>query len=506
MNVYERLRKARIVGCPIVTFGTSDPGAASKKISHSVMGEKAASSAKAADRVLTVQWDCARGVTAVFEGKWPDQAGELASKMGGEEAVSLFELLLGLHSFNQKFVLIIHNAHRYIDGPEATMVVQAIWNLRDVFKRKGQLLCLMGPHISVPVELRHDVVELDEPLPTEQELTEVIKNLGSAAKIKLDEATLRDASRATTGLSAFAAEQLSALNISKADGLSVTGVWGDKCQKINETPGLNVVSDGSFNDLAGYESVKGFLSRILKGPKKPTGIVFIDEIEKSIGGASGDLSGTTQDQLGVLLQYMQDRRAAGCIFAGPPGSGKSAMAKRAGSEGEILTIQLDLGATKGSLVGQSESQVREALKVLDAVTGGNTLWLATANSIDAIPPELKRRFKYGTWYFDLPGLEEREAIWDLYANRYQVNKEWAEELVAKEWTGAEIESCCEIADRTGMTVLQAAEYIVPVAKTAARQIEALRDAADGRWLSANYSGTYSKNKVEHEAGVRSFDE
>lgn len=514
MNVYEKLRKARVVGCPLVSFSTGDPGAAAMQILKTIVTkEQAAKMESAQEKVPVVQWDCSRGVTPVrtsaIVGWFPGEAESVAESLNGgddEGDQDLHDVLVRAARLPRKFVLIIHNAHKFLRGDHATQYVQAIWNARDSFKSKpSKVLILMGPTVPIPPELRHDVVELDEPLPTDEELRDVISSTAKSAKLKLTDKVLGDACRASTGLTAFGAEQLSALNMSK-DGLSVSGIWSDKCQKINETPGLKVVSDGTFDDLAGYDSVKEFLSRILSGPKKPSGVVYIDEIEKSMGGVSGDMSGTSQDQLSILLQYMQDRRAAGCIFAGPPGSGKSKMAKCAGSEGDVLTIQLDLGAMKDQYVGSSEQRIREALKVLDAVTGGNTLWLATANSIDRVPPELKRRFKYGTWYFDLPGEDERKAIWDLYCKRYDVRADWAEDLVGNEWTGAEIESCCEIADRTGLTVTQAAQYIVPVAKTAKAQIEALRQAAEGRWLSANHPGPYRRLEIDQDAGVRSFGE
>jgi SpoVK/Ycf46/Vps4 family AAA+-type ATPase len=192
---------------------------------------------------------------------------------------------------------------------------------------------------------------------------------------------------------------------------------------------------------------------------------------------------------------MQDKRATGTILVGPPGAAKSAVAKAAGSEGGIPTIQLDLGGTKGSLVGQSEAQIREALKVIDAISGGETLWIATCNSLTDLPPELKRRFKLGTWFFDLPDRIERTAIWSLYAAKFgHTDQAQIHRLLDCEWTGAEIESCCEIADSLGITLDQAAAYIVPVAKQAPEAIAKLRAGAEGRFLSASVPGPYTRQK------------
>jgi len=52
---------------------------------------------------------------------------------------------------------------------------------------------------------------------------------------------------------------------------------------------------------------------------------------------------------------------------------------------------------KGSLVGESERRLRAALSVVDAVSQGQALFIATCNSIGALPPELRRRFTLGTF-------------------------------------------------------------------------------------------------------------
>ena len=468
-NVYEKLAKAWKVSCPLVSLTTSDPAATVRKIGKAI-------------EAPVVLWDCVVGATAA-ECSQHKAAIEAAGTIG--DMVNPVEALMLAAKLPPGTVFVMQNAHRYLDE---IGVLQAVWNLRDQFKSQRRMLILLGPSFRLPVELQHDIVELDEPLPSQEELQKVIKDLGAAASLEVDSEA---GAIAATGLSAFAAEQLAALNLSKSDGLSVKGLWDDKCRKIDETPGLRVVTGGTFDDIAGVDAAKQFMRRLVTGKKAPKTIVYVDEIEKSIGGASNDTSGVSQDQLGVLLQWMQDKRASGCILVGPPGAAKSAFAKCTGGEAGVPTIQLDLGGMKGSLVGESEGRIRDSLKVIDAVSGGNTLWLATCNSISSLPPELRRRFRFGTWFFDLPTLEERKAIWKLYCGKFGVDGP-CKQLLGSEFTGAEIESCCDIADRCGISVGDAAEYIVPVSKSGARQIESLRAAADGCFLSASTPGVYTR--------------
>ena len=52
---------------------------------------------------------------------------------------------------------------------------------------------------------------------------------------------------------------------------------------------------------------------------------------------------------------------------GPPGSGKSALAKALGAETGRPTLLLDVGSLMGSLIGQTEERTRQALRIADAM-------------------------------------------------------------------------------------------------------------------------------------------
>jgi len=68
------------------------------------------------------------------------------------------------------------------------------------------------------------------------------------------------------------------------------------------------------------------------------------------------------------------------------------------------------------------------------------------------------------------------------------------------WTGAEIKSCCRLASLLEVPLIQAAQNVVPVAITAGDKIEALRQWASGRCLSADRAGVYSR--LERGSGGR----
>ncbi|HUQ72130.1 MAG TPA: AAA family ATPase, partial [Planctomycetaceae bacterium] len=226
-----------------------------------------------------------------------------------------------------------------------------------------------------------------------------------------------------------------------------------------------------------------------------------------------------------------DVHARGVLLLGPPGTGKSAFARALGNETGRPTLVLDIGALLGSLVGQTEGNVRQALAIADAMApailfvdelekglsgvhgsgdsgvstrlfGTLLTWLAehesdvffigTANDIRRLPPEFTRAERLDAVFFvDLPGTEQRQQIWSLYRRQYDVPA--SQPTPADEgWTGAEIKSCCRLAALLDVSLTEAARNVVPVSITAAEAVDQLRDWASGRCLSADQPGIYQK--------------
>jgi SpoVK/Ycf46/Vps4 family AAA+-type ATPase len=140
-----------------------------------------------------------------------------------------------------------------------------------------------------------------------------------------------------------------------------------------------------------------------------------------------------------------------------------------------------------SLVGASTERLRTTLKIIDAVSQGRMLFVATCDPLASLPPELRKRFTLGTFFFDLPTAEERETIWRIYLKKYGVSGELPDD---EGWTGAEIKECCRKAHRLGMSLPQASRYIVTVSRSAGEQIKALRQQASERFISASAAGVY----------------
>jgi hypothetical protein len=484
-DVIAQVMKARRVSVPILAIITADQPACVQRL----LPVLANGSASAAHPVLG--WDLAEGLRPLN----PAGAQALSQVLGDLDQQATQDPTLAFRAVAKlppMGAVLAQNADRVMD---VAPVTQAVLNLRDRFKQDGRMLVLLAPALRLPAAIQHDVLVLDDPLPSPEELRAIVASQYEAAGLeKPTEETLAQAAAALRGLSAFAAEQATALSLTK-QGVRMDALWARKTQVVNDTPGLQLWSGTErFETLGGLDQIKGLLRRILAGRQAPQAIVFIDEIEKALAGATGpvgDSSGVSQDALGCLLSHMQDRGAAGLIFVGPPGTAKSAVAKAAGAEGEIPTIRFDLGATRGSLVGESEQKIRQALKVIDAVSDGRALWIATCNKVAVLPPELRRRFRFGTIFFDLPDAAERAAIWAIYRRKYELPADDPQPADSG-WTGAEIETCCQLAWQLMIPLREAAAYIVPVSQAAPEAIEDLRRQADGRYLSASMPGVYRR--------------
>lgn len=438
-------------------------------------------------------WDFVTGVNALNDA---GVAALNAAEIKPAATTNPVAALAKLANIEANTIVFYRNAHLFYGDPG---VKQAIWNLRDQFKLDKRMLVMLAPMHSVPPEIEGDVVSLDEPLPTEEQARTLIEKQYANVKpaITPDPKTLTEAVRAVIGLPAFAIEQVTAMSMKKS-GADVDALWNRKRAAIEATPGLGVWRGGeSYDSVGGCANIKNFLNKVIAGRLPFNAVAFFDEIEKQVGGAEGARDGgTSSDQLQMLLTYMQDNRVPGLLFIGHPGVAKSAIAKATGNTAGVPTISVDLGGMKNSLVGSSEARIRAAFKTITSVSSGKPLFIATCNNIDALKPELRRRFKFGTFFFDLPDTAERDAIWRIYEKKYNVGTVAKQRRPRDEkWTGAEIENCCELAWALDTDVEDAANYIAPIAISAADRVKELQTQADGRFISASYPGFYKTGKT-----------
>jgi hypothetical protein len=474
----DQFRAARAASVPLIAVRTTDPASAMRAVHSSLNGDAATSP--------VMSWDALRGVVG-FNQAGKDECARLGLKSGPMPPA---QAMATAEKFSEDAVLFVLNAHKFWSDP---MPLQGIWNLRDVFKANGSMLVMIAPlGVSVPAELSNDVLVIDEPLPNMEQLVEgIIRPCYEAKALPMPEGDdLKAITDALIGLSAFPAEQSLWMNFDANKRLYVSGLWARKRQAINQTHGLTVYLGGrKFDSIRAMDQLAQHLRRELRAKRKPRIVLFMDEIEKHFAGTGSETGQVITQMTGQFLTWSQSIRARGILIVGHNGTGKTAIAQAMAAEGDILCIVLDFSGMQGSLVGQSGERLSAALAVIDAVSQGEVFMIATCNKLNALPPELRRRFKRGTYFVDLPNEEGNAALWDLFRAKYSIPYD-QEQPDSTDWTGAEIEACCEAADDLGISLEEASQSIVPTAKSAPEAIQALREFANNRFLSAAYPGTY----------------
>ena len=431
-------------------------------------------------------WDVANGLRLA-------SSSSPTSDAGAGDPLAALRALPALAEANGTAILILHNFHRFLTSPE---VIQTTFNQLIAGKQQRTFIVVLAPIVQIPIELEKLFVVIEHALPDREQLQKIARDLTSDRPDDLPEGDdLERVLDAASGLTRIEAEGAFALSLTRHNRFVPQAIWDLKAQTLRKNNLLRLhQGKESFDSLGGLPILKNFCRRALQAGKKV--------------------------------------KPRGLLLLGIPGSGKSVFAKALGNETGRPTLTLDLGALYGSLVGATEANVRQALRIADAMApcilfsdeldkglsgvGGQgdsgvstrlfgTLltWLAehesdvffigTANDISKLPPEFTRAERLDAVFFlDVPTTSERDLIWTMYRVEFGIPDQQSRPDDTS-WTGAEIRSCCRLAALLDINLHQAAQHVVPVSVTAAESMEKLRTWASGRCLSASDPGIYSRD-------------
>jgi len=340
-------------------------------------------------------------------------------------------------------MIFLKDFHKFITSVE---IFRTIKNLIPILKATDRHLVIVSPIINIPVELEKDITILPFELPTIGELVEIAQKIISENElsIPIDEKTIS----VGKGLTLQEVENVIALSLVEKKTISKKILEAEKLQAIRKSGLMELYEPVPEDQLGGLEPLKKYIHNRKKG-----------------------------------FENENLPRPKGILLVGLPGAGKSLSAKVTASVLDFPLIRLDIASLKGSLVGESEAKMRQALSLIDAVSpcvvwideiekalggvqssnrtdGGTTsamfgyllTWMqeskspkfivATSNDIDDLlsisQGALLRRFD-DIFFVDLPSEKERIEILNIMNCRY--NTDIPTNIVSnmEGWTGAEIE-------------------------------------------------------------------
>lgn len=487
MNFAQNFVAARNVGTPLIKVNTPDAASTIANVRKSL--------GKAQDKTPLASWDAINGLKGINDAGVESVQHMLTNKGIDPDATTQLPIALAvMHDGSQQdFICFVHNIHLFWSDP---LVLQGVWNLRDCYKANGMLLVMMAALGTVaPAELNSDVLSLEEALPTRAEIKTIAKELYASVygdKTEPNTVEYEQIGDALVGIAAFPCDQAIAMSLNKAaKKLDIKALRSRKRDIVNATNGLTFVdSELTLADMGGNVNIKSYLSSIMKGKRGANVILRVDEIEKAFAGAGTDTSGVKGDLLGNFLSWVEDKKVFCILLLGVPGASKSHSIFCLGGEFGKPVINFDIAGMQDSLVGNSGKNLRTAEATVEAISDGQIILLATANSLNGLPAELLSRFeKGGIFFFDTPDAEERTEIMSLKIKKFGLD---ASQQIPDTtgWTGREIESLCDKADRLGKSLMDAAQYVVPLTKSQAGVIDELRRSANERYLSASKAGLY----------------
>ncbi len=334
--------------------------------------------------------------------------------------------------FNRKVVL-IKDIAGYLENREIVALLKNAC-LKIESGELDTVFIFISSILKVPRELEKYITVLQEEYLDEEEIRgEILEFIKNNSIGNVYDGTLEKMAIAFKGLSVLEIDTILSLAFSLEGELNENAlnlVMEQKKQMIQKAGILEMVScEENMDDIGGLENLKRWIenkAQILKRMKEA-------------------------EAFGVELPK-------GVLIAGIPGCGKSLNAKASANLMGVPLLKLDMGRLMGKYVGESESNMRRAIALAEAIapcvlwvdelekafagiggSGGGAevttrlfgqflTWMqekksavfvvATANDILKLPPELMRKGRFDEiFYVQLPTPEERRKIFEIHIQK-----------------------------------------------------------------------------------------
>ncbi|WDA44462.1 MULTISPECIES: AAA family ATPase [Fusobacterium] len=395
---------------------------------------------------------------------------DFETKVKKESITDLYSFLDTLYSEGIKtnVFLLIKNAEEEMKDSKNIAYIKKIAETRYSSPDYNFTIIVISEAETVPKELEKFTSILDIPNMSKDEIEKYILKFSKDNNIKVDEKDIGEVAISLKGLTKLEIDHVLNMIIESKNNISISGrdiIIKEKGQIIKKSSILEIIDfKEKIEDIGGLEGLKEWL--------KSKAQVFrrLDEAKK----------------FGVDTPK-------GVLLVGMPGCGKSLAAKASARLFNVPLLRLDIGRLLGKYVGESEHNMRVALKTAESISpcilwideiekafaginqdGGasditkrlfgqfltwlqekeNTVFVvATANDITAFPPEFLRKGRFDEIFFiDFPNEEEREKIFKIHLEkRGKLNdkidiKELAEKTIG--YCGSDIEEVVKMTVET----------------------------------------------------------
>ena len=360
---------------------------------------------------------------------------DFETKVKGEDATDLYSFLDKLYSegIKRNIFLLIKNAEEEMKDAKNIAYIKKIAETRYSSPDYNFTIIIVSETETVPKELEKFTSILDIPNMSKDEIEKYILKFSKDNNIKVDEKDIGEVAISLKGLTKLEIDHVLNMIIESKNNISISGrdiIIKEKGQIIKKSSILEIIDfKEKIEDIGGLEGLKEWL--------KSKAQVFrrLDEAKK----------------FGVDTPK-------GVLLVGMPGCGKSLAAKASARLFNVPLLRLDIGRLLGKYVGESEHNMRVALKTAESISpcilwideiekafaginqdGGasditkrlfgqfltwlqekeNTVFVvATANDIMAFPPEFLRKGRFDEVFFiDFPNEEERERIFEIHLEK-----------------------------------------------------------------------------------------
>lgn len=465
--------------------------------------------AESTDRKIYI-WSAAEG--------WTDENGIFVKKSAPTAPV--YEHLQDILNFPDGVIFVLRDFGTYLQSrtyPNYDVIISWLDTLRKVVASVRQTIIFVGPDLSVPKQLLHDITRIDFGLPDNEQISERIEfacsdvEKSDGSKFELNKEMIPQIASACRGMTSSQIVDRVALALRKHNDLNedaIHTIVREKAGIIRASGLLTYIEppSGGLASVGGYDAIKQHV--LLDQP------CFTNEAR----------------EFGIEFPK-------GLLLVGVPGCGKTLISLAIASELGLPLVSMDVGNLMNKFIGESEGNLREAIRMIENISpcvlqideieksfGGNgdmdggssrrifgtflkwmndrtapVYFVATANAVQSLPIEFMRTGRFDVIFgLDLPNIAERQEIFSIHLSKrgrkpdnFSIKK-LAE--VTEGFTGSDIEQVIKLGLKVAFSknttlktehLMNCVSEVIPLIKTEGDRVEKIREWCKKHTRSAN---------------------